>query len=127
MDAGGDLTNSLIGELMLAVAAKKNLGGVVINGAIRDSGSIRCIMSSSTRPSGAPNEHDSAIRGWKFLSAQVRISWGLHVSASPERATLRSSLDSISRRFDDIGSLWIGNTVSELEAFFQQIPTTMPC
>jgi len=41
VDAGGDLTNSLIGELMLAVAAKKNLGGVVINGAIRDSGSIR--------------------------------------------------------------------------------------
>lgn len=41
VDAGGDLTNSIIGELMLAVAAKKNLGGVVINGAIRDSGSIK--------------------------------------------------------------------------------------
>jgi regulator of RNase E activity RraA len=41
VDAGGDLTNSLIGELMLAVAAKKELGGVVINGAIRDSGAIR--------------------------------------------------------------------------------------
>jgi len=41
VDAGGDLTNSLIGELMLAVAAKKELGGVVIDGAIRDSGAIR--------------------------------------------------------------------------------------
>jgi len=41
VDAGGDLTNSLIGELMLAVAAKKGLGGVVIDGAIRDYGAIR--------------------------------------------------------------------------------------
>jgi regulator of RNase E activity RraA len=41
VDAGGDLTNSLIGELMLAVAAKKGLGGVVIDGAIRDYGSIK--------------------------------------------------------------------------------------
>lgn len=41
VDAGGDLTNSIIGELMLAVAAKKGLGGVVINGAVRDSGAIR--------------------------------------------------------------------------------------
>lgn len=41
VDAGGDLTNSLIGELMLAVAAKKGLAGVVIDGAIRDSGSIK--------------------------------------------------------------------------------------
>ncbi len=40
-DAGGDLTNSLIGELMLAHAIKRGLGGVVINGAIRDSASVR--------------------------------------------------------------------------------------
>ncbi|ONG57043.1 methyltransferase [Pseudoroseomonas deserti] len=41
VDAGGDLTNALIGELMLAQMVKKNLGGIVINGAIRDSGAIR--------------------------------------------------------------------------------------
>ena len=41
VDAGGDLTNALIGELMLAQMVKKGLGGIVINGAIRDSAAIR--------------------------------------------------------------------------------------
>jgi RraA family protein len=40
-DGGGDLTNSLIGEIMLAIAAKKRVGGVVINGSIRDAAAIR--------------------------------------------------------------------------------------
>jgi regulator of RNase E activity RraA len=40
-DAGGDCTNSLIGELMLVHAKKRGLAGVVIDGAIRDSGSVR--------------------------------------------------------------------------------------
>ena len=41
VDAGGDLTNAIIGELMLAFAQKQGVGGIVINGAIRDYGSIR--------------------------------------------------------------------------------------
>ncbi len=36
VDAGGDLTNSLMGELMLAYAVKKGVAGFVLNGAIRD-------------------------------------------------------------------------------------------
>ena len=36
VDGGGDLTNSLMGELMLAHAIKRGLAGFVINGAIRD-------------------------------------------------------------------------------------------
>jgi RraA family protein len=40
-DGGGDLTNALIGELMIAHAIKRGLGGVVINGAVRDSAAIR--------------------------------------------------------------------------------------
>jgi regulator of RNase E activity RraA len=40
-DGGGDLTNSLIGELMLSHAIKRGVAGVVINGAIRDSDWIR--------------------------------------------------------------------------------------
>ena len=40
MDAGGDLTNSLFGEMMAAHAKARNLAGVVINGAIRDYSSI---------------------------------------------------------------------------------------
>jgi regulator of RNase E activity RraA len=40
-DAGGDLSNALIGELMVTHAIKRGIGGIVINGAIRDSGAIR--------------------------------------------------------------------------------------
>lgn len=40
-DAGGDLTNALIGELMVAHAIKRGLAGVVINGAIRDAAALR--------------------------------------------------------------------------------------
>jgi RraA family protein len=36
VDAGGDLTNSLFGELMLSYAMQRKLGGVVLNGAVRD-------------------------------------------------------------------------------------------
>lgn len=35
-DAGGELSNALIGELMLAYAVKRGVAGFVINGAIRD-------------------------------------------------------------------------------------------
>ena len=35
-DAGGDLTNSLMGELMLSHALKRGVSGFVLNGAIRD-------------------------------------------------------------------------------------------
>ncbi|MDE2364159.1 MAG: RraA family protein [Hyphomicrobiales bacterium] len=41
VDAGGDLTNALIGELMVAHAQRRGLGGIVINGAIRDCATIR--------------------------------------------------------------------------------------
>jgi regulator of RNase E activity RraA len=36
VDAGGDLTNSLFGELMLSYAEKRKLAGIVLNGAVRD-------------------------------------------------------------------------------------------
>jgi len=41
VDAGGDLTNAIIGEIMTAFAASRGLGGIVINGAIRDAGTLR--------------------------------------------------------------------------------------
>jgi regulator of RNase E activity RraA len=40
VDAGGDLTNSLMGELMLAHAINRGVAGFVINGAIRDADAI---------------------------------------------------------------------------------------
>lgn len=40
VDGGGDITNALIGELMVAYAKKKGVAGFVLNGAIRDYGSI---------------------------------------------------------------------------------------
>ncbi|WP_448119649.1 RraA family protein [Pseudomonas serbica] len=44
VDGGGDLTNALMGELMVATAIKRGLGGVVLNGAIRD---VDAIMAGS--------------------------------------------------------------------------------
>ncbi len=41
VDAGGDLANAIIGELMTAHARQRGVGGLVIDGAIRDSGAIR--------------------------------------------------------------------------------------
>jgi regulator of RNase E activity RraA len=40
VDAGGDLTNSIVGEIMISYAQERGLGGIVINGSIRDSGAI---------------------------------------------------------------------------------------
>lgn len=40
VDAGGDLTNALIGELMIAYARYKGVAGIVINGAVRDYAAI---------------------------------------------------------------------------------------
>ncbi|SEM05936.1 Regulator of RNase E activity RraA [Halomonas daqiaonensis] len=41
VDAGGDLTNAMMGELMAHHAAALGLAGIVINGAIRDLDEIR--------------------------------------------------------------------------------------
>ncbi|WP_405048825.1 RraA family protein [Rhizobium sp. NLR17b] len=41
VEAGGDLSNSLMGELMLSHAIKRGLAGVVIDGAVRDLSWIR--------------------------------------------------------------------------------------
>lgn len=40
VDAGGDLTNSLFGEIMMSIAIKNGVVGVVLNGAVRDSEEI---------------------------------------------------------------------------------------
>lgn len=40
VDAGGDMTNSLMGELMLVHAIRRRVAGFVLNGAIRDSAAI---------------------------------------------------------------------------------------
>ena len=41
VDAGGDLTNAITGEMMLMQMVKRGVAGLVINGAIRDAGFIR--------------------------------------------------------------------------------------
>ncbi|EIM73477.1 hypothetical protein A33O_14851 [Nitratireductor aquibiodomus RA22] len=40
VDAGGDLTNATIGEMMTVHAVNRGVAGIVINGAIRDSNAI---------------------------------------------------------------------------------------
>lgn len=41
VDGGGDLTNALIGEMMVAHAMARGLAGMVLNGAIRDAKALR--------------------------------------------------------------------------------------
>lgn len=41
VDAGGDLTNAIIGEIMAAYAVTRGVAGIVINGSIRDAGTLR--------------------------------------------------------------------------------------
>lgn len=41
VDAGGALDNAIVGEMMLTHAETRKLGGVIIYGAIRDSGHVR--------------------------------------------------------------------------------------
>jgi regulator of RNase E activity RraA len=41
VDAGGEVTNALMGELMLMQIARRGVAGVVVNGAIRDAAYIR--------------------------------------------------------------------------------------
>jgi len=41
VDAGGDLTNSLMGEMMAAYAMTRNIAGFVLDGAIRDAAAIK--------------------------------------------------------------------------------------
>jgi RraA family protein len=41
VDAGGDLTNSIVGEIMITYAMNRGLAGLVINGSIRDSDALR--------------------------------------------------------------------------------------
>jgi RraA family protein len=41
VDGGGDLTNALIGEIMSSYAEQRGIGGLVIDGAVRDSAALR--------------------------------------------------------------------------------------
>jgi RraA family protein len=41
VDGGGDLTNALIGEIMIGLAVKRGFAGVVIDGSIRDAAWVR--------------------------------------------------------------------------------------
>jgi RraA family protein len=41
IDAGGDLTNAILGERMIEVAVHRKLGGIIVNGAIRDADALK--------------------------------------------------------------------------------------
>ncbi|MDJ1464570.1 MULTISPECIES: RraA family protein [unclassified Nitratireductor] len=41
VDAGGDLTTAILGEIMVAIAKKRGIAGIIVNGAIRDADEIR--------------------------------------------------------------------------------------
>jgi regulator of RNase E activity RraA len=68
VDAGGDLTNAIIGELMLAHAIKRKLGGIVINGAVRDVAALRAQtfphIAAPTRMGPAKSMSPLPSTGW---------------------------------------------------------------
>lgn len=41
VDAGGDLTNAIVGEIMVAAAVAKEVAGLVVHGAVRDAATLR--------------------------------------------------------------------------------------
>lgn len=41
VDAGGDLTNAIVGEIMVAAAVAKGVAGLVVHGAVRDAATLR--------------------------------------------------------------------------------------
>ncbi|MCM3598037.1 RraA family protein [Metabacillus idriensis] len=41
VDAGGDITNAIVGEIMKKIAEKKGIAGFIINGAIRDAAAFK--------------------------------------------------------------------------------------
>lgn len=41
VDAGGDVTNAIVGEIMMRLSQKKGIAGFIINGAIRDTGAFQ--------------------------------------------------------------------------------------
>ena len=55
VDAGGDLTNALFGEIMATEAETNGVAGLVINGAIRDAGTIRNGRLPHLRRRGDPS------------------------------------------------------------------------
>jgi RraA family protein len=59
-DAHGDLTNAITGELMMQTAVQKKLGGIIIDGAIRDLSTLRemdlPIFAAGVTPAGPYKE-----------------------------------------------------------------------
>ena len=41
VDAGGDLTNAILGDIMVSMSLRKGIAGFVVNGAVRDAAEIR--------------------------------------------------------------------------------------
>lgn len=50
IDAQGDLSNAITGELMVTWAQTKGLAGIIIDGAVRDAAAIKDMQIRSMRP-----------------------------------------------------------------------------
>ena len=65
VDVQGDLTNSLTGEIMMRLAAKRGLAGVVVDGAVRDADALRemefSVYAAGVTPKGPYKEGPGAI------------------------------------------------------------------
>ena len=69
VDAGGDLTNSLMGEMMAAYATERGIAGFVLDGAIRDAGAIRAGEPADLRRRRNPSR---SLQGWSRRDQRAR-------------------------------------------------------
>lgn len=84
VDAGGELSNAIIGERMLAVAESIPLAGIIINGAIRDVAALRdsklAVFAAGVTHRGpyktGPGEinHPIAIDGMVIASGDIIVA-----------------------------------------------------
>lgn len=91
VDAGGDVTNSIIGEIMTTLAAKKGIAGFVIDGAVRDTDAMR-ISSLPVYARGPPIADRTrtvpARSTWSPASAVRRSIRATSSSATPTACSL---------------------------------------
>src|ERR1700754_1701417 len=75
VDAGGELSNAIIGEIMTTLAERRAIAGFVIDGAIRDSCAVRAsgfpVFSAAISHRGQYNDGSGEINGAMSVAGMV--------------------------------------------------------
>ena len=85
VDAGGDLTNSLVGELMTAYAMQRRLGGMVLNGAVRDIDHLRDLIVEKFAGRAEVDHCETAV----IFGLHRKHRWPCYVPVTPPSSSRR--------------------------------------